>query len=270
MNILLTGSGGFIGTHLKKFLSEYNLFSPRSRELNLLEDEAVKKYLKENKIDFIVHAASCGVRISPEATLDEVAKPNIEMFKNLAKSGLPMITIGSGAEYDKSKPIINAKEDDFEKSIPQDPYGYSKYLISKEIKKRNNILNLRVFGIYGIGEHPSRVTSCIIQAKLKNEPVVLNQNVRFSFIYIDDFCKIVKHFIDYPTTEKFLNVASDKNIEIVELAKIIGVQTIVKNSGLNNEYTANIQKLQNLLRNFEFTTYEDGLNKFYRVLKNEK
>ena len=37
-NILLTGSGGFIGSHLKNFLkNKYNLFTPRSYELNLLD-----------------------------------------------------------------------------------------------------------------------------------------------------------------------------------------------------------------------------------------
>ena len=105
-NILLTGSGGFIGKHLVKHLNGYNLFTPRSWELNLLDANATEKYIDENQIDFIIHSASYGVRITPDATLDEVAKPNIEMFNNLAQTNLPMITIGSGAEYDKSKSKI--------------------------------------------------------------------------------------------------------------------------------------------------------------------
>ena len=215
-NILLTGSGGFIGKHLKEYFKEYNLFTPRSFQLNLLDELETAKYLKENNIEFIIHCASCGVRITPDATLEDVAKPNIQMFNNLAKSELPMITIGSGAEYDKSKPLVNIKEEDFGKSVPKDPYGYSKYLISKEIEKRENILNLRLFGIYGYGEDPSRVTSCIVNAKIKNEPVILNQNVRFHFIWIDDFCKIVKHFVEHPTKEKFLNVIFNGRFPSIE------------------------------------------------------
>ena len=64
------------------------------------------------------------------------------MFQNLAKfvsEKCPMITLGSGAEYDKSKPIVLAKEIDFGKTIPSDPYGYSKYLIAKEIEKKDFI-----------------------------------------------------------------------------------------------------------------------------------
>lgn len=265
-NILLTGSGGFIGKHLKEYFKEYNLFTPRSFQLNLLNGVETTKYLKENNIEFIIHGASCGVRITPSATLDDVAKPNIQMFKNLAQSCLPMITIGSGAEYDKSKPLVKVKEEDFGKSIPKDPYGYSKYLISKEIEQRDNILNLRLFGIYGLWEDPSRVTSCIINAKIKNEPVILNQNVRFHFIWIDDFCKIVKYFVEHPTKEKFLNVAPNKSIEIIELAKIADVETIIKNEGLNKEYTADNSRLLSQIGEFQFSDYKTGMNNLYQQI----
>ena len=188
------------------------------------------------------------------------------MFNNLAKSELPMITIGSGAEYDKSKPLVNIKEEDFGKSVPKDPYGYSKYLISKEIEKRENILNLRLFGIYGFGEDPSRVTSCIVNAKIKNEPVILNQNVRFHFIWIDDFCKIVKYFVEHPTREKFLNVAPNESIEIIDFAKLLGVKTIIKNEGLNREYTADNSKLLSQICQFNFTDNKTGINKLYQQI----
>lgn len=273
MNILLTGSGGFIGQHLKKFLTKYNLYTPRSYELNLLDKNAVTNYLRDNNIEFIIHSAASGVRITPDATNEDVAKPNIEMFNNLAESNLPMITIGSGAEYDKSKDIINVSEDDFGKSIPQDPYGYSKYMISKKIEKQENILNLRLFGIYGSGENPSRVTSCIINSIINNASIELNQNVKFSFIYIDDFCKIVEYFIHNFPKEKFINVAQPDTITIKELAELSNVinggnsSIIFKQKGMNKEYTANTELLSGILNNFKFTTYSEGLLKLYNHLK---
>ena len=268
-NILLTGSGGFIGSHLKIHLKDkFNLLTPRSYELNLLDNNSLEKFFCKHKIEFIIHSASCGVRITPDATLDDVAKPNIQMFNNLANfvnNNCPMITLGSGAEYDKSRPLIHIKEDEFGKFIPKDPYEYSKYIISKEIEKREHILNLRIFGIYGQNEHCSRVTSSIINANLKKEPVILNQNVKFSFIWIDDFCKIVEYFINNRTEEKFLNIAGSESIEIVDLAKIVNnfsdykSEIIVKKDGLNNEYTADNSKLMKELNEFEFTSYEKGL-----------
>lgn len=275
-NILLTGSGGFIGKHLKKFLSEkFNLFTPRSFQLNLLDKNAVADYVKANKINFIIHSASCGVRISPDATIEEVAKPNIEMFKNLADLNLPMITFGSGAEYDKSRPLHKIKEENFGENIPQDPYGYSKYLISKEIEKRENILNLRIFGIYGTGEDKSRVTSCIVNDNLAHRPILLNQNVVFDFIWIEDFCKIVEFFIENQTKEKFVNVAPTEIIEIVELAKIVNdfsdfkSKIIVKKDGLNKEYTGDNSTLLKLMPDLKFTSYAEGMKKFYSLMKNQ-
>lgn len=275
-NILLTGSGGFIGKHLKKFLSEkFNLFTPRSFQLNLLDKNAVADYVKANKINFIIHSASCGVRISPDATIEEVAKPNIEMFKNLADLNLPMITFGSGAEYDKSRPLHKIKEENFGENIPQDPYGYSKYAISKEIEKRDNILNLRIFGIYGSYEDKSRVTSCIINDNLAHIPILLNQNVVFDFIWIEDFCKIVEFFIENPTQEKFVNVAPTESIEIVELAKIVNdfsdfkSKIIVKKDGLNKEYTGDNSTLLKLMPDLKFTSYAEGMKKFYSLMKNQ-
>lgn len=272
-NILLTGSGGFIGKHLKNQLSgKFNLFTPRSYQLNLLDKDDVKQYVEDNNIEYIIHSASCGVRISPDATIDEVAKPNIEMFKNLAEltsKDRPMITIGSGAEYDKSRPLCKIKESDFGKSIPKDPYGYSKYLISKMIEEKDNILNLRLFGIYGLGEDKSRVTSCIVNSNIAKEPIILNQNVKFDFIYIDDFCRIVEYFLNNSTNEKFINVSPTESIEIIDLAKIVNdfsdykSEIIVKNPGMNREYTGDNAKLLSIIKDFSFTSYKEGMKKFY-------
>lgn len=272
-NILLTGSGGFIGSHIKEALAgKFHLFMPRSFQLNLLDKDAVKKYVEDNNIEYIIHSAACGVRISPDATIDDVAKPNIEMFTNLAdltSKDRPMITIGSGAEYDKSRPLCKIKESDFGKSIPKDPYGYSKYLISKMIEEKDNILNLRLFGIYGLGEDKSRVTSCIVNSNIAKEPIILNQNVKFDFIYIDDFCRIVEYFVNNPTDEKFINVTPTESIEIVDLAKIVNnfsdykSEIIVKKSGLNREYTGDNTKLLSVLNSFSFTSYVEGLKKIF-------
>ena len=269
-NILLTGSGGFLGSHLKEYLNDYHLFCPRSFQLNLLDKKAVLEFIKTNKIDFIIHSAASGVRITPDAKMDEVAKPNIEMFLNLAELNLPMITFGSGAEYDKSRQLKKVKEEEFGKFIPKDPYGYSKYLISKEIEKRENILNLRVFGIYGSGENKTRVTTSIIQSNINKEPIILNQNVVFDFIYIDDFCEIVRYFIENKSKEKFINVTPNKSIKIVKLAEIVNdfseykSKIIVKKEGLNLEYTGDNSRLLKEIPDFKFTDYKDGMLKLYK------
>ena len=280
MRIFLSGSGGFIGRHLKTFLGKkHELLSPRSSELNLLDSGSVDSFFAENKVDFIIHSAALGVRVSPEATLEQVALPNIEMFKNLARhagSKCPMIVFGSGAEYDKSRALCKVKESDFGQSVPKDAYGYSKYCISKEIEKSEHILNLRIFGIYGLGESPTRVTSCIVNDNLNRGPMMMNQNVVYDFIYIDDLCDIVGKLLKNFPDKKFLNLTPTDSVETKTLAKIVNAfsdyksDIVFKRGGMNLEYTGDNSELLAVLGGYSFTPYEVGMKNFYEELRNLK
>ncbi|PAF44654.1 NAD-dependent epimerase/dehydratase family protein [Helicobacter sp. 11S02629-2] len=272
-SVLLTGANGFIGSHLKHRLSKsYKLFTPSKKELNLLDRSLIKDYLDRYKIELIIHSAALGVRNMANDTLEDIAKPNVEMFDNLAyfvNEKRPMMVFGSGAEYDKSRELCKIKEDEFGKYVPKDAYGYSKYLISKKIEKLENILNLRVFGVYGVREDISRLTSYVINSYIAKKPIILEQNVVFDFIWIKDFCKIVDYLIKHPTKEKFINVTPTESIEIAKLALIVNnfsnhkLEVVIKNTRLNKQYTGDNSKLLELIKDFRFTTYEDGMKEFY-------
>lgn len=276
MNILLTGSGGFIGRHLKDYLSRfYNVLAPRSADLDLLNEQEVNAFFSANKVDFIIHSAAVGVRIRPDIAPSEIVQPNVQMFFHLAKhasASCPMIIFGSGAEYDKSRPISFVKEESFGSFIPSEPYGYSKYLISKEIEKASSIVNLRLFGVYGDGEDSSRVTTCIIRDYLEGRPISLNQDVVFHFIYIDDLCRIVAAFIKQFPCEKNINIVPSQAVSISELARIVNgfsdkkSEIVFKKSGLNNEYTGDNSLLVQLL-NPSFTSYEEGMRRMYDIFR---
>ena len=278
MKIFLSGSGGFIGRHLKTFLGKkHELLSPRSSELNLLDSGSVDSFFAENKVDFIIHSAALGVRVSPEATLEQVALPNIKMFKNLTRHAgakCPMIVFGSGAEYDKSRALCKVKESDFGQSVPKDAYGYSKYCISKEIEKSEHILNLRIFGIYGLWENPTRVTSCIVNDNLNRGPMMMNQNVVYDFIYIDDLCDIVAKLIKNFPDKRFLNLTPTESVETKTLAKIVNAfsdyksDIVFKRGGMNLEYTGDNSELLAVLGGYSFTPYEVGMKKFYEAIRN--
>lgn len=276
IRILLTGSGGFIGSHLKKQLSHaYEVIAPRSFELDLQDADATYAFVESHGIDLIIHSASCGVQHAENKRYDAVAAPNMAMFRNLAKcvnTKRRMIHLGSGAEYDKSKPIVHVREEEFGMSTPIDPYGYSKYSISKEIENKENILNLRIFGVYGEGEHSSRVTSSIMTDYIHRRPITLHQNVRFSFIYMNDLCRIIHHFAENPPKEKQLNIAHPSSIEIVQLAEMVNTfsdwksEIIIESPGMNKEYTCNTDKLCSMWGE-HFTSYEEGLRRLYTYMR---
>jgi GDP-L-fucose synthase len=59
MKILITGSSGMVGRNILENVDirKFDLLTPSSKELNLLNYSTVDEYIKENKPDFIVHTA---------------------------------------------------------------------------------------------------------------------------------------------------------------------------------------------------------------------
>ena len=59
MKILLTGGSGMVGRNILEYSEsyEYTFLSPSSKELNLLDYSSVDNFIKENKPEFIIHAA---------------------------------------------------------------------------------------------------------------------------------------------------------------------------------------------------------------------
>ena len=278
--ILITGANGFIGRHLVKELSgSVELLTPRSFELNLLDSKSVEEFFGSRHIDFIVHSAATGVRIN-ENSPEQVATDNLRMFENLAahaSASCPMLVLGSGAEYDKRRPLCKVKEEEWLDAEPADPYGKGKHAISRFILDHDHICNLRIFGIYGMHEHPSRLPAYVIAQSMANEDIVLNQNVIFDFIYVKDLCRIIRYFIEHGINEKFVNACPDESISIKDFASLVAScfsdytgKILFKNEGMGREYTGSNAHLHSLIDNFLFTSYKDGVRDYIRDLTTSK
>lgn len=273
-NILLTGSGGFIGKNLKEFLQDkYTLFTPRSYELDLCDKDAVKKYFENNQIDFIIH---CGTKGGVRGVEDDknTLKDNLDMVENLISAKSPdtqIILFGSGAMYDKQRDLKKVKESEIGKVIPKDLYGLSKLKISEITKERYDILCLNIFGCYGKGEKESRFPTYAIKQNLAHKPIQINQNVVFDYLYIEDLCKIVYYFIQNKPFQKVINVTPTESISLLKIAEIINnisdfkSEIIIKKDGMNFEYTGDNTLLLKTL-DIKFTPYEVGLRKLYGEL----
>ncbi len=280
MNIFISGSNGFVGTHLKEYLSnlylEYSLFSPSSSELDLSNELAVDDYILSNKIDIIIHLANKGGDRTT-VNMKNVTEYNLRIFFNIAKhekSVKKIISFGSGAEYGKHKPIVEAKEEDYLKSQPLDEYGFYKSITSKYIEKSQNIVQLRIFGAYGEYENYrfKFITNAIVK-NLLQLPIVINKNVFFDYIYIDDLVKMIDWAIHNETKEKIYNVTTGVKIDLISLANLVNETSDFKseirvlNDGLNNEYTSNNEKILSEIGNFEFTTHKNAILKMRDYFK---
>lgn len=277
MDILLTGSGGFVGQNLKRTLSQfYNVLSPRSYELDVSNLFDVKDYFHKHNIDFIIHCGSIG-GVRDKEDDENTLNANLKMIDNLIlakKKETKIITFGSGAMYNKVRHLKKVKENEIGKSIPNDLYGKSKMLIAQKIQNRLDVLCLNIFACYGYNEKPSRFPSYAINQNLKKDDIIINQNVVFDYLFIEDLNKIVEHFIQFGwDKQNIINITPTKSISLLEIANIVNKisnyksSIIIKNEILNFEYTGDNTQLLRYIPDFEFTTYEVGLSKLFNFIQ---
>lgn len=274
MKILITGSNGFIGGNLRDFYlkSDKKIFTPKRNELDLLNKEQVSDYLLTNQFDIVIHSA---------VTLTSIEE-NINMYFNLeacSKNYGKLICIGSGAEYDKNHYIPKMQESYFGKFIPskEDIYGYSKFLIAKDIIEKNkNIFNLRLFGIFGKYEdYRRRLISNNICKKLCGDKVSINKNGSFDFMHVDDFCLILDQFLKKEPKKNTYNVCTGKTVDFVTIAKIIndieynGNSIEIQKEGKSPEYSGDNTIFVEEFGTFNYKDISISIKELYDWYKNK-
>ena len=269
--ILVLGSNGFIGRNIVEYLSPdvYDIYSPKRQELNLLDTQAVESYMKKTTPHVVVLSA---VNIK---SLDE----NLIMYFNLERCSDhfgKLISIGSAAEYDMKNYQPMMKEDYFRKHIPSDTYGLSKFVISNDIEsKPRNLVNMRVLGIYGKYEdYTRRFLSNNICRALAGMGISINRDMFFDFIYVNDFLKILELFINNETAQRNYNVCTGSPIRLSEIAQVIAKthdkdeSVLIKQEGLNPDYSADNSRLISEFGPVEFTKLETAVQELYDWYKN--
>jgi UDP-glucose 4-epimerase len=282
-NILITGARGFVGKNLTEHLSTKShesckIFGPSHKELELLYADKVLQYILDNKIGTIIHTANIGgtrkTGYDPDKT--DVVTNNLRMFFNLTRA-LPyinrMIFLGSGAEYDRQNYTPKMKEEYFDKHVPNDAYGFSKYACSKVIENSSKIINLRLFGVFGKYEdHEFKFISNSILKNLFGLPIVINQNVSFDYLYINDCIDLISKFISNKPKHKFYNLVTGRTIDLVSIANEINniaankSEILINNPGMNTEYSGDNSRLLKEIK-YEFTPFKEALKELYLYYK---
>lgn len=280
MRVFLAGGNGFIGKNiLEKLKDKYIFLAPSSKKLNLVDANSVENFLKSNPVDIVIHAAKIGgTRNGQDST--EIAEANLRMFFNIArckKYFKKIIFFGSGAEYDNSRSLIGIKENDFDKAVPMGNFYFGKYICSKFIEKSENIINLRLFGIYGKYEdYRLRFISNAICKALFGLPITIKQNVYFDYLYVDDFVKILDYFLRNNVGFKSYNVGTGKRVSLLEITELIekvsgkNLKINILKKGLKNEYTCDTARLRKEIKDLKFINFEQSIKELYFWYKSIK
>lgn len=224
MNILITGSNGFIGRNLSKQLKDkfgYDITELNRSNCDLLDQKSVDNFFisRNQKYDLVLHTAVEGGRRNkpdnPELVFNNLLMLyNLLTYQNYFQC---IVSFGSGAELDR-------RYDVNEKSInryPIDPYGLSKSIISKLCDSESKLCNFRVFNCFGIDEQPDRMIRSNIEKYLRKENIIIHQNRKMDFFYIDDLALLIHSFIDHNNIPKSFDCCYSDKYDLMQIADMI-------------------------------------------------
>ena len=224
--ILITGSKGFVGKNLIRYLKNYSfqIIETKDKSFDLKFNESWKQI---EKCDYLIHLA--GKSFVPKSW-EEPAR--------FIENNILLIT--NALEYcrvNKTKLIFlssylygNCKKMPIKENAPieaTNPYALSKLLSEKlcYFYKNNfqvNNIILRVFNLYGPGQPKEYLLSKITnQVRYENIIKVDDLSPKRDYVYIDDLCSAIVKAINYKGNEHIFNIGSGKSYSVKEVIEFI-------------------------------------------------
>ena len=199
MNILLTGSEGFIGQHLNKFLNE------QGHKVICLDkktgNDLVSCDLKYS-VDLVIHLAGLsGVR-------DSLGRPEEYWIQNVI-AGQRLF------DFFKDTRILYASSSTAHEPW-KNPYAMSKYSLER-IAPANSI-GMRFTTVYG----PNARESMLIPRILRNDVPYINTNHSRDFIHINDLVRAIDTLIK-SDFKCITDIGSGVTNNLVELVDYFGI-----------------------------------------------
>lgn len=247
MNVLVTGSTGFIGKALVSellmsgakvscLLRKESASTPREATDITLQGGSLQDFkvaLRNRKFDFVIHLASYGVKRGDD-NLEQIIQGNINYLCNLLNSldCRPRLVINTGtcAEYGFIKDGEFVTE---EASIkPVTLYAAAKSaatLFGEALARQLDIkfISLRLFGVYGEGEAGYRLLPYIVASLKQNKSLELTtgQQQR-DVLYIDDvvsaYLQAIKKHEVLPAYQSY-NVCSGAPVRVRDFVEYVAM-----------------------------------------------
>ena len=231
---MITGTNGFLGKNLQKYLSEiHDVKSVKLRNSEQL-DELENQILSFKPDVFINNGWSGGNTFNDVNSYEQFNNVNlgIELSTILSKlDDLYFIGVGSFAEYGiKNKTISETDSEN-----PNNYYGVSKNMFksfSETFCKVNNFKWLWIRPCYVYGQHDvsARLIPKVIHSCLNKEQLTLDScNSIVDYLYVDDFVEAVSELISNECSGIF-NICSGEKYKVRDI--INRIQYIISDTNI--------------------------------------
>jgi len=291
MRILVTGGSGFLGSRLKQHHPEWIYVS--SADYSLTNFKETTQMFDEVRPDVVLHLAARvgGIKDNSENQVD-FFEQNVLMNLNVIKAahhfGVKRLLASLST---CAFPDITEEYPFTEKDLFQGPpaetnfaYGFTKRMLHALITsyRKQYGVNYSTFSpsnIYGPNDHFNTERSHFIAALISKVSGLQNGDTLHLWgtgrpmrqqLYVDDLCEILPVLLDKHYSAAPLIVAPDENLTINEMAQTLLSQVdkdinIVYNNKLDGQFRkdGSNHKLKELIGDFKFTKFKDGIMKTY-------
>lgn len=249
MKILVFGSRGLVGSSTVKTLNEKNIYkqviASNRGDTNLFDFNSTYKTISEESPDVIVNAAArVGGIVANNTNRFEFIVENLKINLNILEAikdfkNIRLINLGSSCIYplDADNPIKEEYIMSGKLEPTNSPYAMAKLTaieIGNSMKQQfgMNITNLMPTNLYGPNDNFSETESHVIpglirrmhNAKINNDDefkIWGTGNPKREFLYAEDLAEAINFIISNEISEEILNVGSNEEVNIKQLAEII-------------------------------------------------
>ena len=234
-NILLTGSTGFIGSELLKYLSNYNKvyitvrkkykINSNNKNINKIYFNSHKNLsykIKKLKIDTVVHCATHYVKNHNFEDIKKLSESNI-LFGNIILENLKIMRVKKFVNFSTVWENYDGKKDNCYNLYSAYKAGFGK-IISFYKKENKNIkfLNLVISDTFGLRDKRKKLVNLLkINYKKNLVTKVISKNLYINLLNVKDIVSAIKLILKKNYKSDTYILKNKNNFKIYDIIKKI-------------------------------------------------